>query len=367
MPRKIIEKFSVEWLQVMDEKGRVDKKLMPKLSKQDILRMYELMVLTRVFDDKAFKHQRQGRLGTYAQSLGQEASAVGSAYAISPKDWIFPSFREHGVFMKMGVPLVQYLKYWGGDEWGNSPPPNINILPVTVPVGTHLPHAVGRAWAMKMKKERLVSIAYFGDGGSSKGDFHEAMNFAGVFKVPCVLICQNNQWSISLPFSKQTAAKTIAQKAYAYGFRGIRVDGNDVFAVYRAAKEAIDNARKGGGPTLIECLTYRMADHTTSDDAKRYRSAQEVDAWRKKDPIVRLEKYMMKKKILDKKAKIKIWEDANDKVNNAVAEYDALPKPDPEDMFKYVYKEMPKELSDEFTEFQRTEKEREENKDNESK
>ncbi len=362
MPKKVLEKFSVEWLQVLDERGKADRKLMPKLKKQDIVKMYKLMVLTRVFDDKAFKLQRQGRLGTYGQSVGQEASAVGSAYALSPRDWVFPSFREHGVFITRDMPLHQYLQFWGGDEQGGHMPTNINIMNVTVPVATQIPHAVGRAWAMKMKKEKTVSAAFFGDGATSRGDFHEAMNFAGVFHVPCVFICQNNQWAISVPFRKQTAAKTVAQKAIAYGFSGIRVDGNDIFAVYRAVKEAVEKARKGGGPSLVECLTYRMGDHTTSDDAKRYRTMQDVDVWRKKDPIVRLEKYMMKKKILTKASKLRVWEEANAKVDKAVKDYEALPKPDPRDMFKYVYKEMPQELQEELKEFEEIEKEKSESK-----
>jgi pyruvate dehydrogenase E1 component alpha subunit len=356
MTKKVLDKFSVEWMQVLDENGRTDRKLMPKLAAKTVQKMYEMMVLTRVFDDKAFKLQRQGRLGTYGQSIGQEASAVGSAMALSKKDWIFPSFREHGVFITMGVPLAQYFQYWNGDERGNIMPADVNILPVSVPVGTHIPHAVGLAWAMKMKKERSVSAAYFGDGATSKGDFHEALNFAGVYKVPCVFICQNNQWAISLPFSRQTAAKTVAQKAVAYGIPGVRVDGNDVFAVYRAVKNAADSARKGNGPSLIECFTYRMGDHTTSDDSKKYRQQKEVDAWRKKDPIMRLEKYMIKKKLLNEKKKVKIWELANSIVDKAVREYEAIERPDPTDMFRYLYRDMPKELKDQLAEFQDTEK-----------
>jgi len=361
MPKKVLESFEVEWLQVLDEKGKADQKLMPKLSKEEILKLYEYMVLTRIFDEKAFNMQRQGRIGTYAQSLGQEASAVGSAFALKEEDWVFPSFREHGVFIVKKMPLAQYLQFWGGDERGAKIPEHINIMPPTIPVSTHIPHAAGRAWAAKLKGEKIVSVVYFGDGATSRGDFHEAMNFSGVFKVPCVFICQNNQWAISVPFSRQTAAKTIAQKAISYGFEGIRVDGNDIFAVYITTKQALDKARNGGGPTLIECLTYRMGDHTTSDDAKRYRTLEDVEAWKKKDPIARLEIYMSKKRILTDSIKENIWKAATEKVEQAVKDYEAIPKPQPEDMFKYIYSDMSQELKSELAEFQEIEREKDGN------
>jgi pyruvate dehydrogenase E1 component alpha subunit len=350
MPRRILETFNVEYMQVMDETGNIDEKLMPKMTASDIKRMYELMVLTRVFDDKAFKLQRQGRIGTYAQSLGQEAAQIGSAYALQTNDWVFPAFREHGVFLTRGMPMAQYLQYWSGDERGMHIPENVNMFTVSIPVGTHIPHAVGCAWAMKLKHEKAATAVYFGDGATSKGDFHEAMNFAGVLKAPCVFVCQNNQWAISVPVARQTAAQTLAQKAVAYGFSGIRVDGNDVFAVYAATKEALERARAGKGPTLIECLTYRMGDHTTSDDAKRYRTEEELEIWRKRDPILRLEKYMAKAGMISLKEKAKTWVDAESKVEQAVKEFEVMPKPNPEDAFHFAYAKMTAELEEQMNE-----------------
>src|SRR3989344_5293659 len=271
-----IAEFSVKWLQILDENGKADEKLMPKLTEKQMLWLYEHMIFTRIFDEKAFKLQRQGRIGTYGQSLGQEAQ-VGTALALQEQDWVFPCFREHGIFL-------------------------------------------------------------------SRGDFHEGMNFAGTFKVPCVFVCQNNQWAISVPFSRQTAAKTVAQKAIAYGFDGIRVDGNDVFAVYLAVKDAVDKARSGGGPTLVECLTYRIGDHTTSDDAKKYRTEKEVDEWRKKDPIIRLEKYLTEKKILTDALKQEIAAKYEREVEEAVKKFELIEPPEPEEMFTNVYGVMPPEL-----------------------
>lgn len=358
MPIKVLERFSVEYLQILDEKGKVDRKLMPKLSKEEIKKLYEYMVITRVFDDKAFKLQRQGRIGTYAQSLGQEASVVGSAFALRDEDWIFPSFREHGAFIVKRMPIHQYLQFWSGDERGSRIPEGINIFPVAIPVSTHLPHAVGFAWAMKMRNRKSVTAVYFGDGATSKADFHEALNFAGRFMVPCIFICQNNQFAISVPFASQTAAKTVAQKAIAYGFNGIRVDGNDVFAVYAATKEAVENARSGKGPALIECLTYRIGDHTTSDDASRYRAKEEVEQWKKKDPIARLENYMLKNKMLTSAEKQKILEEAVGRIDQAVKDFEKIPPPKPADMFAHIYADMPPELQRQAEEFHEQEKER---------
>src|SRR3989344_1795299 len=338
-----IAEFSVKWLQILDENGKADEKLMPKLTEKQMLWLYEHMIFTRIFDEKAFKLQRQGRIGTYGQSLGQEAQ-VGTALALQEQDWVFPCFREHGIFLARGMPMVQYLQTWAGDEIGAHIPEGVNMFTMAVPVATQIPHAVGFAWAKKLRKENAVAVVYFGDGATSRGDFHEGMNFAGTFKVPCVFVCQNNQWAISVPFSRQTAAKTVAQKAIAYGFDGIRVDGNDVFAVYSAVKDAVDKARSGGGPTLVECLTYRIGDHTTSDDAKKYRTEKEVDEWRKKDPIIRLEKYLTEKKILTDALKQEIAAKYEREVEEAVKKFELIEPPEPEEMFTNVYGVMPPEL-----------------------
>ncbi|MFN3396404.1 MAG: pyruvate dehydrogenase (acetyl-transferring) E1 component subunit alpha [Thermodesulfovibrionales bacterium] len=337
MPEEIIETLSVRFLSIMDQEGNIDNSLMPSLTPDDIKRLYELMVLSRTFDQRALSLQREGRLGTYAPIIGQEASQIGSAYAIKQTDWVFPSFREMGVYITLGYPLYMLLQYWAGDERGARSPDSINIFPVCVPVGTQVPHAVGAAMAAKYKKDNIVVVCYFGDGGTSKGDFHEGLNIAGVFKLPVVFICQNNQWAISVPRQRQSASKTLAQKAFAYGFEGIQVDGNDVFAVYKATKDALDKARKGEGPTLIECVTYRMGDHTTADDATRYRSKEEVEAWKAKDPIMRLSLFMQRKGLWTEKYQREVDERAKVIVDEAVKKEESIEPPSPEDMFRYSY------------------------------
>ena len=244
---KAIGNYEVKYWQILDENGKCDEKEMPKLTANEMKKLYDFMVLTRVFDDKALKLQRQGRIGTYASTLGQEASNVGSAFAVKDEDLVFPSFREDGVFLVRGFPPESLYAYWAGDERGMQIPKGINILPVSITVGAHLPHAAGAAMAFKHQGLKSAAVVYFGDGATSEGDFHEAMNFAGVFKAPCIFICENNQWAISVPVKEQTASSTIAQKAIAYGFPGVQVDGNDVFAVYKATADALDRARRGEG------------------------------------------------------------------------------------------------------------------------
>ncbi len=345
---KVIGKFEVKYLQVLDEQGNCDERLMPKVSSADIKKMYELMMLTRIFDNKAVKLQRQGRLGTYASVKGQEACQVGSAIQLEKGDFAVPAFREHGLFLTLGVEPAQILQYWGGDERGSRFPEGINLLPVSIPVGSHPLHAVGIGLGFKLQKKKNIGVSYFGDGATSEGEFHEAMNMAGVLKSQTIFICQNNQFAISVPVREQTAAQTIAQKAIAYGFEGIRVDGNDVFAVYRAMAIAIKKARNGE-PTLIECFTYRMGDHTTSDDATRYRTEKEVKEWEKKDPIARLKKYMIKKKIMTEKYEVELQKKFEKTVDDAVMKYEKiLPQP-VEDLFKYTYKDMTVELKEQLT------------------
>src|SRR3989344_864942 len=340
MPKKVLKEFKVEYLQVLDEEGNCDEALMPKLSNEDIKKMYEMLVLVRIFDQKAFNMQRQGRLGTYIQFKGQEASQVGSAMALEDKDFVFPMYRNSGLLIARKQPIVQVLQYWSGDERGQKAPDNVNNFPISIPVGTQEVHAVGAAWAAKLRNTKQVAAVYFGEGATSKGDFHEAMNFAGVFNVPVIFICENNQYAISVPRKKQTHAETIAQKAVAYGFEGIQVDGMDVFAVYKATKDAVDKARAGKGPTLIECFAYRMCDHSTSDDASRYRPKEELELWAKKDPVDRLEKYMRKKNLLDDSYKENISGKSKEIVEKAVIEFEKLPGPDPKDNCKYVFAEM---------------------------
>ena len=333
MPEEILATFEVRRLSVLDQTGEVDDALMPPLSDLEIGRMYEAMVLARTFDERAVSLQREGRLGTYPPIMGQEAAQVGSALALASSDWIFPSFREMGVHLTLGYPAAQLLQYWTGDERGQKAPERLNIFPFCVAVASQIPHAVGAALAVRYRRDPIAVVAYFGDGATSKGDFHEGFNMAGVFRLPLVFICQNNQWAISVPLKGQTASATLAQKAIAYGFEGVQVDGNDPFAVYRATRQALDKARSGGGPTFVECLTYRMADHTTADDAGRYRSAEEVAIWRARDPILRLERFMAQRGLWNEQAGLAIKERAAGIIDAAVGEMEALPPPAAAELF----------------------------------
>ncbi|TSK06901.1 MAG: pyruvate dehydrogenase (acetyl-transferring) E1 component subunit alpha [Geobacter sp.] len=336
MPLESIGKFETKRLGVLNERGEADPDLMPQLSEEEIRRMYEFMLLARVFDERAVALQREGRIGTYPPILGQEAAQVGSAFALSPGDWVFPSFREMGVHLTLGFPIAQLLQYWGGDERAQKAPEGLNIFPFCVAVASQIPHAVGAALAVRYRRDPAVVVTYFGDGATSKGDFHEGMNMAGVFNLPMVFICQNNQWAISVPLKTQTATTSLAQKAVAYGFEGVQVDGNDVFAVYRATREAVEKARGGGGPTFIECLTYRMADHTTADDAGRYRPPEEVALWRERDPITRLERFLEPRGAWTPQRRVEATEKAARIIDDAIREMENVLSPAPTELFDGV-------------------------------
>ncbi len=351
MPISILEKFEVKYLQIINEKGEADAPLMPNLSDADLKKFFETIILARTFNQRALSLQREGRLGTYASIWGQEASQIGSALALEKSDWAFPSFRESGVFIARGYPLWMLYRYWTGDERGMKAPEDINLFPMSVPVGTQIPHAAGAAWAMKYKGAKSAAVAYFGDGGSSRGDFHESLNLAGVLKAPAVFICQNNQYAISVPRSRQTAAKTIAQRAFSYGFDGIQVDGNDIIAVYKATKEALDRAKNGGGPTLIECFTYRLDDHTTSDDASRYRTTEEVEFWKAKEPLIRLRLYMEKRGLWTKDYEDSVTKKAQEEADKNIQTAEAYAPPDPGDIIRYTYKELTPRQKRELKEF----------------
>jgi pyruvate dehydrogenase E1 component alpha subunit len=351
MPKKLIETFSVEWLQILDEDGNCDEELLPPLSYEQVKKLFEWMILARTFDQKAFNLQREGRLGTYASILGQEAAQIGSAFALRPTDWMFPAFREPGASFVRGLPMHIILQYWAGDERGSQIPEGLNDFPISIPVATQIPIAVGVALAAKSNGDPVAVMAFMGDGATSKGDFHEGLNFAGVFSAPVVFVCQNNQWAISVPLRRQTAAKTLAQKAFAYGLPGIQVDGNDVFAVYRAATEALTRAREGKGPSLIECVTYRIGDHTTADDASRYRDRDEVERWKQKDPIERLRKYMEKGGLWSKSYDQAVRLESKEKVEQAVHEQESFPPPDPRDIFRFTFQDLTAELKEQMERF----------------
>lgn len=299
MPRvKIGLKYQLEYLSILDESGEADASLEPELSEEQLLAFHRAMLLSRRFDEYMLKLQRQGRIGTFAPVKGQEAAQVGAVAAIDDDDWLVPAFRETAAAIWRGTPLTGMLLYNAGYNEGGRIPDEQNDLPIAIPVGSQIPHAVGIAYGCRYQDSNKVALSFFGDGATSEGPFHEALNLAMVFETPSIFVCQNNHWAISTPRDRQTRSETIAQKAIAYGMPGIQVDGNDVLAVYCAAQEAVQRARDGDGPTLIECVTYRMEVHTTADDPSRYRDEEEVEQWAKRDPIQRLQKYLKKKELL---------------------------------------------------------------------
>ncbi len=339
MPIKTVYKTQIDHIQILDENGKLDEKLAKDtLTDADVVGLYEQMNLCRQLDEIAFKLQRSGRMGTYPQNKGQEAAALGVGFAAKKgEDYLVPCYRENAALFMHGLPMHYILLHWMGDERGNQIPPGVNITPISIPIGTQMLHATGIAWAFKLRKEPRVAITFFGDGATSEGDFHEAMNFASVLQVPCVFFCQNNHWAISVPRESQMASETVAQKAVAYGMPTIQVDGNDIFAVYKASKDAIERARAGGGPSFIEAVTYRLADHTTADDARRYRDAAEVEHWVARDPMLRIRKYLNSKGLWDDAKQAKLEEKAKAIVVEVVKAAEGIEKPTTDDIFDYTF------------------------------
>jgi pyruvate dehydrogenase E1 component alpha subunit len=341
MPRTPLEpRFQVDYLSILDAEGSLDTALEPKIAAAELKRLYRAMLLGRRLDERMVRLQRQGRIGTFAPIKGQEASQLGSISTLRPTDWMVPSFRETAAMLWRGWPIEKLLLFFAGYLEGGQPAPDQHDLPICIPVATQLPHAVGLAYAAQYRGDGAVVMAYFGDGATSEGDFHEAVNFAGVWHVPVVLVCQNNQWAISVPLKKQTHSRTIAQKALAYGIPGIQVDGNDILAVYAASLEAVERARAGDGPTLIECVTYRLGVHTTADDPTKYRSNEEVAEWERKDPLTRFGAYLKKKRLLDEG----LEKEVDAEISAAVARFESAPAADPLTMFDHVYAELPPDL-----------------------
>lgn len=347
MPSRTVYEAKIEHLQILDEDGNLDKKLAKgTLSDEQVIDLYERMWTCRELDMIAFKLQRSGRMGTYPQNMGQEANAVASGLAMElGNDWLVPSYRENAALFMHGLPMHYILLYWMGDERGSKIPEGVNITPLSVPIGTHMLHAAGIAWAMKVRKDKnRCVITYFGDGATSEGDFHGAMNFASTLQVPTIFYCQNNQWAISVPRESQMNSETVAQKALGYGMPTIQVDGNDVFAVYKATKEARERAVSGGGPSFIEAVTYRLGDHTTADDARRYRDAKEVDAWKTKDPLIRTRKYLESVGKWTDELQTELEARAKKIVGEVVKAAEGIEDPSPLEIFNSMYAEMPPEL-----------------------
>lgn len=341
-------------LSIIDNEGNVvEKTLEPKIDDEKLLEMYKTMLLGRTTDIKSLQYQRQGRMLTYAPNQGQEAAQVGPLAAITKDDWLVPAFRELSAWLYKGVPLEQVFLYWFGNERGSEFPEDVKILPISVPIGSQLNHAVGLGMASQKQKKNEVVVAYVGDGGTSHGEFHEALNFAAVYHAPVIVIIQNNQWAISMPRAKQTKSETLAQKAIAYGMPGIQVDGNDVLAMYAATEEAVKRARDGKGPTLIEAVTYRIGPHTTSDDPTIYREDKEVDEWTLKDPLLRFKKYLMNKGIWSEEQQEAQEKEYNDFVNATFKKVEQSGLVPLEDIFKYHYAEMPPHLEGQYEAYKR--------------
>lgn len=339
-------------IMMLDENGKVtDEANLPDLAADELKRLYRTMIFTRVIDDKALSYQRQGRMLTYAPNTGQEAAQVGSAYALEKKDWLVPAFRELGAWLIKGVPLKNVYLYWYGNEWGSHMPEDVRVLPVSIPIASQLQHAVGIGMANNIKGEDCVAMTYVGDGGTSIGDFHESLNFAGVFKAPVVFVIQNNQYAISVSRKLQTSSKTLAQKAIAYDIPGFLVDGNDIFAMYAVSKMAVERARKGEGPTLIEAYTYRLGAHTTSDDPTIYRKDEEVEEWRAKDPIKRFEKYLLNEGIITEEYVAELKEELEKEVTETFEAIENTSDTEIEDIFKYHYEEMTPQLQEQLDEY----------------
>ena len=341
MPRTKVYEAVTERLEILDTEGEVDAALMPELDPSRIRDLYRDMVLMRTFDSKALKLQRQGRMGTWPPIKGQEAIQAGVALAMGENDWLIPAFREHGIMVLRGVPLHLVFAYWAGDERGSSFPERVRCFPVAVPVGSQWQHGTGVGLSLKLRGEDAVAVTFGGDGSTSEGDFHEAVNCAGVFGAKTVFVIQNNQWAISMPLHRQTAAETLAQKAHAYGIPGIQVDGNDVFAVYAAATEAIESTRRGDGPYLIEAVTYRLGDHTTADDASRYRTEDELEEWEGRDPILRLRRYLFEQGLWDDHQETVLLEEATSWVDGQVKALEEMEPQAPEEIFTSMYAAMP--------------------------
>ena len=342
-----VARFEIRYSRFVDPKGNAVRPL-PDFAadRAELVALYRAMVLARAFDAKAVALQRTGRLGTFPSALGQEAVGVGLGAAMRKDDVFLPSFREHGAQLWRGVSLVELFLFWGGDERGSDFAVAREDFPICVPVATHAPHAVGVALAFKLRHQQRVAVCAFGDGATSKGDVAEALNMAGVWRLPLVFVINNNRWAISVPVTQQTAAETLAQKAIAAGIEGEQVDGNDVIAVREAVARAVAKARAGGGPHLIEALTYRLGDHTTADDASRYRNGSDVSARWAEEPIARLRNYLVAEGMWGKADEERLLAEITLIIERAAETYLATPPQGPETMFDFTYQTLPKDLAE---------------------
>jgi pyruvate dehydrogenase E1 component alpha subunit len=324
----------------------------PPVDLEMTIRLYRAMVFARAYDRKSMALQRQGRLATYAPFEGQEAAQVGAAAALEPDDWLVATYRDAAAMWMQGYPLELLFAGRTGHEAGGRVPDHVNVMPPSITVGGHMVHAVGLAWAEQMKGTSRIAMTMFGDGATSEGDFHEAMNFAGVYGVGVVFLCQNNGWAISLPRSEQTASESIAEKAIAYGMPGFQVDGNDLFAVHEAATEAVRRARAGEGPTLIEAVTYRLGPHTTADDPDRYRDDAEREEWARRDPLERIRIFLSERDRWTEEWQSQIEEHTSEEVERAITLAESLYEPDPTHVFGAVFEELTPTLAEQKAELE---------------
>ncbi|MBL1217304.1 MAG: pyruvate dehydrogenase (acetyl-transferring) E1 component subunit alpha [Planctomycetes bacterium] len=346
MPTKTVYKTSIKNISILDENGKFDSKLgKDVIPIDDAVRLYEHMMRCRRFDEVAFKLQRSGRMGTYPQNWGQEAASAGAAYVLDKsKDWLVTPYRENAGLFWHGLPMEYILWHWMGDERGNQIPEGLCQTPISIPIGTQPLHAVGFAWAAKYRKENAVAVTFFGDGASSEGDVHEALNFATTMKLPMVFCCQNNGWAISTPLERNVAAEVVAQRGLAYGAHCIQCDGNDIFAVVKVMREAVERARNDFEVTFVEMVTYRMGDHTTADDARRYRDSSNLEDWEKKDPLRRLRIYLEAEGAWDDAKQEALEAQAAEHVREVVKTAEGIEAPKTADIFDYTFAELPQDL-----------------------
>jgi pyruvate dehydrogenase E1 component alpha subunit len=337
---KEIPQFSLRYVQVLDEKGRVDPSFDPGLDGEQLVALYRNMLLARLFDRRAVRLQRQGRMGTYAPFEGHEALQMAGVLALRRDDWFFPSYRDSAALIQRGVPMKKMLLYWMGREEGNDFVKE-RSFPYQISVGSQMLHAVGAAYAERLQGRDTVTLSFFGDGATSQGDFYEAINFGGVWQTPTVFVCQNNQWAISVPLKTQTRAESIAQKAIAAGIEGVQVDGNDPLGVYHVVREAVEKARAGQGPTLVEARTYRIAMHTTSDDPTRYQATKEVRWWEEREPMHRFRAYLEQRRLWSQSREEEAVQEAEAEIRDAVTEAEMeAPLVDPGEIGRTVFGEM---------------------------
>jgi pyruvate dehydrogenase E1 component alpha subunit len=350
---------TTEIVSVLRDDGTLDPEHDPGLADDEVVHLYRQLVQTRQLDERFVALQRQGRIGFHVGSLGEEAAIIGSAYAMGKDDWLFPCYREFGAALMRGLPFQKLVDNMFGNAndtvKGRQMPCHytcraVGWTSISSPVGTQITHAVGLAWGAKIRREQVASLVYFGDGATSSSDFHSGVNFAGVFRLPVAFLCRNNGWAISVPVERQTATATFAEKALAYGIPGVRVDGNDIFAVVAVTRAAVERGRRGEGPTLIEAITYRMGGHSTSDDPNRYRENQVVQSWAERDPIARVRRYLVDRKLWGDDHDVKLRAEVDAKFREAVAVAERTPGPALESMFEDVYAKVPWHLAEQRAE-----------------